>query len=128
MMVTRRILSGAGSALAGLLVVIVTGMVSWSLGSGIVGIVIGMTFGGVAASLLRRLTQWPASVLAGCIGGGVASYAAIATAEVLPPGSAEWATKGGFYGASIGGLVGGVLGLLARTRSEGRPGDADVRK
>jgi hypothetical protein len=55
------------------------------------------------------------SVIAATIGGAIACFLAIASAEVLTPGSVDWALKGGSYGAAIGvpaAFVLGPLGLL----------------
>ncbi len=54
------------------------------------------------AILARFRFHWSASIVASGIGAMVACYFAGATAEILPPGSAEWIVKGGLYGAGFG--------------------------
>ena len=42
----------------------------------------------------------------------LASYVALATAEVVPAGSLEWALKGGLFGAAIGVSLAMLLSVL----------------
>ncbi len=125
------------SALAtaiGLAAVLVIGRLSWAVGAGISGILIGSLTAGLLALLLRFRFAVATSVLATSLGAAVASFFAIASAERLPPGSAEWMLKGGLYGVCFGlpvALFLGPIGLLEnyllpttsshRPRSEPKP-------
>jgi len=59
--------------------------------------------------LEEQETALRTSVIASGIGGMVACYFAIATAELLPPGRIEWIWKGGLYGAMFGIPIAAVL-------------------
>lgn len=99
------------AALVGLLAVLITGRISWDIGSGIIGIILGAFIAGAVAKLLRSRGRI-ISVFAACFGAGVASFLAIATAEQLPPGSTEWMLNGGLYGAAVGLPLAFVLGTF----------------
>ena len=60
--------------------------------------------------------SWPASTIAGAVGAMVAAYVAIANAEVVEPGSWDWALTGGLRGGMIGIPLGGALGPLGLTK------------
>lgn len=96
----------------GLVAVLLLGLVSWSLARGVTGIFIGTVVSAMAAALLRWQARWPISIIASGLGAVVACYFAIATAELLPPGSFEWMWKGGLYGAMFGIPVAAVLSPL----------------
>ena len=107
------IASGAFSSLVGLLFTIAGGVAAWTVFRGIPGVMMAMIVGGLTAFAIRRFTTLPASPIAGAIGAMVAAYLAIASAEVLSPGSFDWAVKGGLYGAMIGAPIGAAFGPLA---------------
>jgi len=103
----------------GLVAVMLLGLVSWSLARGVPGIAIGTVVSVLVAVLLRWKADLPISIVASGFGAMVACYFAIATAELLPPGSIEWMWKGGLYGAMFGIPVAAVLsplGLLGNRR------------
>jgi len=101
------------ATLFGLIAVLLVGLVSWSLAKGMSGIAIGTVVSVLVAVLLRWTAKWPTSIIASGIGGMVACYFAIATAELLPPGSIEWMWKGGLYGAMFGIPIAAILSPLA---------------
>ena len=112
------IATGALSSLLGLLFAIVGGVVAWTIFRGIPGILFAMVVGGLSAFAIRRFASLPASPIAGATGAMVAAYLAIASGEVLIPGSFDWAVKGGLYGAMIGVPLGAALGPLALRRPD----------
>ena len=69
------------------------GLLAWPLASSVPGVLLGAAAGAATAAVVRFLSQWPASVLAGACGSVVASYFAIASAEGIDPGSLEWSWK-----------------------------------
>jgi len=92
---------------------------AWTVFRGVQGILFAMVVGGLSAFLIRRTTHWPASSIAGGAGASLAAFFTISCMEVYQPGSFEWATKGGLYGAAVGiplGAILGLLGLLHRNR------------
>ena len=100
------------AAAVGLLTVLIIGRISWTFGSGIVGIIIGATTAVLTASFLRVRLQLTVSMFASGFAAFIACFLAIATAEQLPPGSAEWMWKGGIYGACVGLPLAFILGTL----------------
>lgn len=115
------------SSFLGLLIVLAVGMVWWEVARGLPGVFSGAALSGGIALMFRKRMQVVASVIASGIGGAVACFLAISTAELLPPSTAEWALKGGAYGAAVGipiSLVMGFLGLLEsrshRVQQEGQ--------
>jgi len=84
--VLKSMLSSSLAACVGLIVVLLVGMVWWTAGSGPHGILLGCVGGGLAAKSIQRNTSLPASSIAACLGAGVATYFAIVSAEVVPPG------------------------------------------
>jgi hypothetical protein len=78
-----------------------------------------------------------ARVLGGGLGGLVAGYFAVASGELIPPATVQWAYGGGtfalLFALPTAALVGGVIGLLGGvshssgivnpTTSNGRPAD-----
>jgi len=111
--------TGALCALAGLLFEIIGGTIAWTVFRGVQGILFAAAIGGFTAFLIRKSTHWPASSTAGAVGAFVAAWFTIACMEVFEPGSLEWATKGGLYGAAWGlpfGAALGPIGLFRRKR------------
>lgn len=102
----------AFSTFAGLLTVLIIGRISWTFGSGIMGIIIGATTAVLTASFLRVRFQLTVSMFASGFAASVACFLAIASAEQLPPGSTEWMWKGGIYGACVGLPLSFILGTL----------------
>jgi hypothetical protein len=116
--------TGSFCALAGLLFEIIAGTFAWTVFRGIQGLLFATVVGGFTAFLIRRSTRWPASSTAGAVGAFVAAWFTIACMEVFEPGSLEWATKGGLYGAAWGlpvGAVLGPLGLIRQNRKAAQP-------
>lgn len=123
MKLTSRLLisvaTGSLCALAGLLFEIIGGTIAWTVFRGVQGILFAAVIAGFTAFLIRRSTHWPASSIAGAAGAFAAAWFTIGCMEVYEPGSLEWATKGGFYGAAWGlpfGALLGPIGLLRRHR------------
>ena len=83
---------------------------------GLQGVCICGALGAAAGAALGRLGPRAARVIGGGIGGGGAGYFALASGEMLPPGTLQWALGGGGYGAlfalPVALLVGGLIGLL----------------
>ncbi|MCM2370306.1 hypothetical protein [Aporhodopirellula aestuarii] len=100
------------ATICGLSTTLLLGLVSWSLVKGVPGIAIGMFVGVLVASWLRWKSDWPVSIFASGLGAAVACYGAIATAELLPPGSIDWMWKGGLYGAAFGITIAAILSPL----------------
>lgn len=97
----------------GLAVVVLTSLVSKALALGAPGIVLGLVVSVLAAWLMRAKAAWPLSLIASGIGGMVACYFAICTAETMPHGSIQWMWQGGLYGAAFGCPVAALLSPLA---------------
>lgn len=115
--------TGALCAGSGLLFEIIGGTIVWTVFRGVQGILFASVIGGFTALLIRRSTHWPASSTAGAVGAFVAAWFAISCMETFEPGSFEWATKGGLYGAMWGiplGAILGPIGLLQRNRKAGQ--------
>jgi len=110
------VLTGILATVSGLFAVLFTGLVAWPLARGVSGVLLGAAVGAATAAVMRAVSQWPASVIAGACGSLVASYFAIASAEVVDPGTLEWVMQGGMYGSAFGVPVGAVLGLLGLAR------------
>lgn len=111
--IVASIVTGGASAFVGLLFEIGGGLIAWNIFRGVQGILFALVVGGITAWTIRRFLSLPASPIAGAIGAMVAAYLTIASAEILQPGSFEWAVKGGAYGAMIGVPIGAVLGPIA---------------
>ncbi|TWU17467.1 hypothetical protein [Bythopirellula polymerisocia] len=112
------IATGALSSLVGLLFAIAGGVVAWTVFRGVPCILLAMIVGGLSAFAIRRFGSLPASPIAGATGAMIAAYLAIASGEVVSPGSFDWAVKGGLYGAMIGVPMGAALGPLALRRPD----------
>ena len=90
------------SAVLGLLTMLTVGTLSWSLVKGVPGIATGV-FGLIASALLlQRQFGSGVSITAAGIAAMIASYAALACAEIVPAGTIDWAISGALYGAIIG--------------------------
>ena len=106
------IATGIASSLSGLLVFLLGSLAVGSGIYGIRGILLAMFIGGLTGTAIRKHSSLPSSTIAGAVGAMIATYAALAMGEVFEPGTLEWAIKGGAYGASAGGVVGGLLGIF----------------
>jgi hypothetical protein len=77
-----------------------------------IGLAAYVVIGALSLAAARGLAR----VLGGGIGGVVAGYFTVASGEVFPPGTMQWAVSGGAYGALFGlpvaALVGGLIGLI----------------
>lgn len=109
---TRSVLASAAATAIGLAIVLIVGMTWWPAGRGPQGVLLGAAAAAVAAQRMRHRSSWPASSIAASIGAAVASFLAIATGEVIEPGSLRWAVMGGMYGCSIGLPVSAILAPL----------------
>jgi hypothetical protein len=121
----------------GLAVYVVIGALSWAAVRGLHGIGLCGALGAAAGAALSGPGSRLARFLGGGIGGAVAGYFTLASGEVFPPGSMQWALSGGAYGALFGlpvaALVGGLIGLIGAvsrslrisdgTTDKGRPTD-----
>jgi hypothetical protein len=129
---------GAVTATAvALAALVVLGIISWDTIAGFQGVCIRGALGAVAGAALGSLGPRAARIIGGGIGGVVAGYFALASAEMLPPRTMQWALGGGGYAAlfalPMAMLVAGLIGLLgAASRPvgagnvaeyEGRPAD-----
>ena len=105
------------ATVVGLLTMLLVGLMSWPLARGVSGIAIGLIASTMFALLLRKRLGQPISIVACGIGAIVACFSAVATAEILPPGSLQWMFQGGLYGAAFGVPVAAILSPLALIRS-----------
>jgi hypothetical protein len=108
---------GAATATAvALAALVVIGVISWDAIAGFQGVCICGALGAAAGAALGGIGPRAARIIGGGIGGGVAGYFALASAEVLPPGTLQWALGGGGYAAlfalPVAMLVGGIIGLI----------------
>ncbi len=108
---------GAVTATAVALAVLVAiGVISWDAVAGLQGVCICGALGAAAGAALGRPGPRAARIIGGGIGGIVAAYFALASGEMLPPGTLQWALGGGGYAAlfalPVAVLVGGIIGLL----------------
>ncbi len=101
----------------GLLAELTAGVFAWTVFRGLPGVIFALVIGGCCAFVIRRSTSFPASPIAGAVGAMAGAFLAIASGEVLPPGSVDWAFKGGLYGAMVGVPIGATLGPLALLKS-----------
>jgi hypothetical protein len=113
------------------------GVISWGAVRGLQGVCICGALGAAAGAALGRLSPRAARIIGGGIGGVVAGYFALASGEILSPGTLQWALGGGGYAAlfalPVALLVGGIIGLLDApsrpvgagdvTEDKGRPPD-----
>jgi hypothetical protein len=83
---------------------------------GLQGVCICGALGAAAGAALSRLAPRAARIIGGGIGGVIAGYFALASGEILPPGTLQWALGGGGYAAlfalPVATLVGGIVGSL----------------
>jgi len=98
-------------AFAGLLVMLCLGMANWTVVRGPSGILLSGVVAGVSGVLLRAFGELRCSYGAAVAAGMLAAYGALATAELVQPGSVEWAVRGGLYGAFWGGLVAVIFSI-----------------
>src|SRR5262245_10421585 len=95
---------------------VVIGVLSLAAARGLQGIGICGALGAAAGAALSGPGSRLARILGGGIGGVVAGYFTVASGEVFPPGTIQWALSGGAYGALFGlpvaALVGGLIGLI----------------
>jgi hypothetical protein len=111
--------SALGALIAAALAIVtlvVIGLLSWAGVRGLQGVGISGTVGAVVGAVLLGPGTRSARVLGGGTGGVVGAYFALASAELLRAGTAEWAYYGGAYAALFAlpaaALVGGLVGLL----------------
>ena len=90
------------STALGLFTMLAAGTLSWSLVKGVPGIAIGVFGSTASAILLQKQFGNGVSITAAGIAAMIASYAALACAEVVPAGTVDWAITGALDGASIG--------------------------
>jgi hypothetical protein len=107
------------------------GLISWAAVRGLQGVVICGALGATAGTALRGPGSRLARVLGGAIGGAIGGFFALASAELIPPGTIQWALGGGGYAAlyalPAAAFFGGLIGLLRRPRIRGDDED-DRRK
>jgi len=113
MMVKKRVVFFTGFSTGfGLLALLLAGVLSWPLVRGVPGMLIGIVGATLGAAILKIIFHESPSVTAAGLGAVLASYVALATAEVVPAGSLEWALKGGLFGAAIGVSLAMLLSML----------------
>jgi hypothetical protein len=115
---------------------VAVGLISWTAVRGYEGISFCAAMGVAAGFVRRGPGPRSARVFGGAMGAAIAGYAALATGEMFPPATMEWALAGTVYGALFGlpmaALIGSLVGLLdavscrwgadhADTADEGRP-------
>jgi hypothetical protein len=103
---------------------VVIGLISWAAVRGLQGVGICGVLGATVGASLKGPGSKLARVLGGGLGGVIAGYFAVASGEMVPPGTTQWAYEGGTFAALfallVAALVGGVIGLLnAVSRSFG---------
>ena len=95
---------------------VVIGIISWDAVAGLQGVCICGALGVAAGAALGRPESRAARIIGGGIGGVVAAWFALASGEMFPPGTLQWALSGGAYAAlfafPVAALVGGLVGLL----------------
>ena len=121
--VTKGTIGAVIAAIAGVVTVVVVGMLAWNAVVGPNGAIIAAIVGALLGGVLRGLGDWPVRSLAGGVGGAVGGFFAVAAAEQSSAGSAEWAFHGGLLGAGFGvpsaavaGVAIGVIIALIRPR------------
>jgi hypothetical protein len=96
------------------------GSISWAAVRGLQGVVICGALGAAAGAALSGPGSRLARVLGGAIGGAIGGFFALASAELIPPGTAQWALSGGGYAALFAlpaaAFIGGLMRLLRRPR------------
>jgi hypothetical protein len=112
------------AAVTGLATVCIVGMLAWDAVVGPNWAIIGAAMGALVGGLLRGFGDGPVRSLAGGVGGAGGGFFAIAAAEQSPPGSAEWAVRGGLLGAGLSvpivvltGIAVGVMLTVVRPRA-----------
>ena len=98
-------------AFAGLLVMLFLGMANWAVVRSQNGILLSGVVAGGSGVLLRAFAELRCSYGAAVAAGMLAAYGALATAELVQPGSVEWAIRGGIYGAFLGGFVAVIFSI-----------------
>jgi hypothetical protein len=95
---------------------VVIGVISWDAVCGLQGVCICGAVGVAAGAVLGRPESRAARIIGGGIGGVVAAWFALASGEMFPPGTLQWALSGGVYAAlfaiPVAALAGGLIGLL----------------
>jgi hypothetical protein len=106
---------------------VMVGVISWGAVRGLQGVCICGTLGAAAGAALGGLGPRAARVIGGGVGGVVAGYFALASGEMLPPGTLRWALGGGGYASlfalPVAMLVGGIIGMLDAASCPVRAGD-----
>ena len=112
----RGALGAAIATAVALAAFVVIGVISWGAVAGLQGVGICGALGVAAGAALGRPGPRAARIIGGGIGGVVAGYFALASGEMLPPGTMQWALGGGAYAAlfalPVAALMGGFVGLL----------------
>jgi hypothetical protein len=111
-----------------LAVFVAIGVISWDAVRGFQGVGICGALGAAAGTALSSPRSRLARVLGGGIGGVVTAYFALASGEMLPPGTAQWALGGAAYAAlfalPVAAIMGGIIGSLDPRSRSSRIGDA----
>jgi hypothetical protein len=94
----------------------VIGIISWDAVRGLQGVCICGALGAAAGAALGGLGPRAARIIGGGTGGVIADYFALASGEMLPPGTLQWALGGGgcaaLFALPVAMLVGGIIGSL----------------
>jgi hypothetical protein len=108
---TRAVIGAEIAVFAGLSAVVIVGMLAWGAVQGPNGAIIAAVVGALLGVALRGFGDWPARSLAGGVGGAIGGFFAVAAAEQSPPGSVEWAVRGGLLGAAFGVPIAAVVAI-----------------
>jgi len=94
---------------------VVIGMIVRPLAVGVQGIALCAALGAGAGAGLRGLGSQGARVVSGFLGGLIGGYFTVASGEAFPPGTIDWALKGGGLGAAFGLPIAVIVAVLIET-------------
>jgi hypothetical protein len=107
--------SALGAVLAttvAIVTLVIVGVISWPVARGIQGIGISAAAGAAVGWVLRGPGSRAARLNGGLAGGVVAGYFLVASSEIFPPGTREWAYKGGANGALFSLPIAAIAAVL----------------
>jgi hypothetical protein len=117
---TRGALGAVTATAVALAALVAIGVNCWDAVMGFQGVCICGALGVAAGVALGRPEPRAARIIGGGIGGVVAAYIALASGEMLSPGTIQWALGGGAYAAlfalPVAAFTGGLIGLLDAAR------------
>jgi hypothetical protein len=89
------------ATLLGLVAYVVIGMIARPLAVGVQGIGLCAALGAAAGAALQGLGSRKPRIACGFLGGLVGGYFTVFSGEAYPPGTIDWAVKGGAIGAAF---------------------------